>query len=137
MMPPPDESSIAIRYNPIKTVMPQGSDTSPNDGSSWQRCALCQRLVPASLITRHHLKPRQKGGRPGDRRPFCRPCHKQLHATFSNTDLARLYGSIESLRNAPLLQPFLKWIRKQKGGRSFRTNLSWAHPKANSSNRRR
>src|SRR6185437_13704976 len=57
-------------------------------------CTLCERSVPKRLITLHHLKPRQKGGKAEHRTPLCKPCHKQLHATFSNTDLAQLYDSI-------------------------------------------
>jgi 5-methylcytosine-specific restriction protein A len=93
-------------------------------------CSLCGREVPAHLITQHHLKPREKGGTAEHRTPLCKPCHKQLHALFSNNDLAKLYDSIDSLRRAPMLQPFLKWIRKQKPGRNFRALKSRSHPEA-------
>jgi 5-methylcytosine-specific restriction protein A len=99
-----------------------------SDDAPAMICALCQRQVPPRLITLHHLKPKQKGGTAAHRTPLCRPCHKQLHATFSNNDLARLYDTIDGLRAAPLLQPFLKWIRKQKPDRNFRTTPSSAHP---------
>ena len=65
-----------------------------------------------------------------NRVPLCRPCHKQIHATFANAELARLYNDLDSLRSAPQLQPFLKWIRKQKADRNFRTLISNEHPKA-------
>jgi 5-methylcytosine-specific restriction enzyme A len=104
---------------------------------SWKRkeaaslsCALCQRQVPEELLTRHHLTPREKGGTAEHSTLMCRPCHKQLHATFSNADLARIYPTIDALRAAPQLQSFLKWIRKQKPGRNFRTRQSNAHPEA-------
>jgi len=99
------------------------------DHSEHLRCELCNRLVPARLITLHHLTPKQKGGKPHHRTPLCKPCHKQIHATFGNTDLARVYDSIESLRRAPLLQPFLRWIRKQAPDRNFRTVRSKEHPR--------
>ena len=98
----------------------------PNENDS--RCSLCEREVPREMITLHHLKPREKGGRAEHRTPLCRPCHKQLHAVFSNADLARSLDSIERLRAEPMLQPFLKWIRKQKPGRNFRADLSHSHP---------
>ncbi len=90
-------------------------------------CALCGRTVPTRLITLHHLKPKGKGGTADGRVPLCKPCHTQIHATFANNDLARLYDSIEALRAAPLLQPFLKWIRKQSPDRNFRTVTSHDH----------
>src|SRR4051812_43671009 len=91
-------------------------------------CELCERGVPARLITLHHLTPKQKGGKAEHRTPLCKPCHKQIHATYGNTELARLYDNLDALRAAPLLQPFLKWIRKQAPDRNFRTDRSKEHP---------
>jgi 5-methylcytosine-specific restriction protein A len=93
-------------------------------------CRLCERMVPRGMITLHHLTPRQKGGKAEDRTPLCKPCHKQLHAVFSNAALAQRYGTVDSLRQAEPLQPFLRWIRKQKPDRKFRTMMSDAHPHA-------
>lgn len=95
-----------------------------------RRCSLCQRLVSQEMITLHHLKPREKGGTAEHRTPLCRPCHKQLHAIFSNAELAVLYNTIEALRQATKLQSFLKWIRKQKPGRNFRSCQANDHPRA-------
>ncbi|HEV8291558.1 MAG TPA: HNH endonuclease signature motif containing protein [Tepidisphaeraceae bacterium] len=94
------------------------------------RCKLCHREVPAALITLHHLQPRSRGGKPEQRIALCKPCHKQLHATFSNIELEKVYPTLEALRAAPKLQPFLKWIRKQKPGRNFRTIQSKQHPES-------
>lgn len=94
----------------------------------WQKCEFCEREVPPGMITLHHLTPRQKGGKADVRTPLCKPCHKQIHATFGNTDLARVYASLAALRQAPQLQPFLKWIRKQKPDRNFRTMMHGDHP---------
>src|SRR5262245_28858776 len=90
-------------------------------------CLLCGRVVPRELITLHHLLPRQKGGKADDRVPLCRPCHKQIHATFGNGQLATTYTDLNVLRQAAELQPFLKWIRKQKPDRNFRTVTSNSH----------
>ena len=102
----------------------------PDPQPEIQACALCQRAVPRTLMTLHHLVPRERGGKAEHRTPLCRPCHKQLHATFSNKELERGLDSIEALRGSPSLQPFLKWIRKQKPDRNFRTLTSNAHPHA-------
>jgi hypothetical protein len=91
-------------------------------------CDLCGRQVPPRMITLHHLTPRQKGGKAEHRTPLCRPCHKQIHATFSNAELVQAFTTIESLRQAAQLQPFLRWIRKQKADRNFRTVMSNGHP---------
>ena len=92
-------------------------------------CELCRRHVPRRLITQHHVKPKSEGGKHSHKTPLCKPCHKQVHATFSNKELAKLYDDMEALRNAESLQTFLKWIAKQKPDRNFRTVMSNAHPK--------
>jgi hypothetical protein len=102
----------------------------------WQSCSLCQRLVPPDLITLHHLKPKERGGRAEHRTPLCKPCHKQLHATYSNKRLDQELASIASLRQAPELQPFLTWIQKQKPDRNFRTLMSHGHPNKKREKRR-
>ena len=88
-------------------------------------CDLCGRAVPVALISRHHL---QKGGTHHEKVPLCKPCHKQVHATFSNAQLARELADVSRLRAAPQLQPFLKWIRKQRPDRNFRTAMSNDRP---------
>jgi 5-methylcytosine-specific restriction enzyme A len=93
-------------------------------------CLLCGRVVPPQLITLHHLLPKQKGGKADDRVPLCKPCHKQIHATFANGQLATMYADLELLRQAPQLQPFLMWIRKQKPDRNFRTVTAKSHPRS-------
>ena len=100
----------------------------PRRDDPWQTCELCERTVPPEMVTLHHLTPKQKGGRAEDRTPVCRPCHKQIHAIFGNTDLARSYANILLLREAPQLRPFLQWIKKQKPDRNFRTVMSNDHP---------
>jgi hypothetical protein len=86
--------------------------------------------VPRRLITQHHLTPKQKGGKAEHRTPLCKPCHKQLHATYSNTQLVQQFRTIEALRGAPELQAFLTWIRKQNPERNFATAMARAHPGA-------
>jgi 5-methylcytosine-specific restriction protein A len=100
----------------------------PKSEPAWQRCELCERVVPPGMITLHHLTPKQKGGTADDRTPLCRPCHKQIHATFGNADLAKRYASVPAIRQAAELQPFLAWIRKQRPDRTFRTAMADVHP---------
>ena len=88
------------------------------------------------MITLHHLKPKEKGGKAEHRTPLCRPCHKQLHAVYSNTTLARSLDRIDLLKTAPELQGFLSWIRKQKPDRNFRTVMSNGHPGSRKHRRR-
>jgi 5-methylcytosine-specific restriction enzyme A len=75
-------------------------------------CQLCGR---DAATTEHHLVPkeRKKKEKFGSTTNLCDDCHRMLHATFDNKRLARTYNTIEAIRQAPELQAFLKWIKKQ------------------------
>jgi 5-methylcytosine-specific restriction enzyme A len=75
-------------------------------------CALCGRKV--SMLTYHHLLPKQKGGKYTDTVPLCQPCHTTIHLTFSNRELANQYNSIEKLKSAEPLQKYLNWIQGKR-----------------------
>lgn len=76
------------------------------------RCGLCEREVQAT--SRHHLVPREEGGKHGPTVDLCQPCHSSVHRFLSNRALARQYASVEALREAEELQTYLRWIRKQR-----------------------
>ncbi len=83
-------------------------------------CALCGRPFERKRLTKHHCLPKQKGGTQDDVELICSQCHGMVHATFTNRTLAVLYPTIEQLRQAPELAPFLKWVRKQPATRRTR-----------------
>ena len=72
-------------------------------------CELCEREV--QHLSRHHLVPREEGGRYGPTAELCQPCHSTLHLTFSNQELATLYNNIGALKSAEGLQKYLKWVK--------------------------
>jgi 5-methylcytosine-specific restriction enzyme A len=76
-------------------------------------CALCGRDFDRRHLTRHHCLPREKGGSVDDVELLCPQCHGMVHATYTNTTLAKIYPTIAQLRAAPELAPFLKWVGKQ------------------------
>ncbi len=78
-------------------------------------CELCHREV--GKTTQHHLTPREHGGR--RTAELCIPCHKQIHALYTNETLAGELNSLEALRQTPEMRRFLRWIRKQRD-RQFR-----------------
>jgi 5-methylcytosine-specific restriction protein A len=76
------------------------------------RCGLCERTVEQT--SRHHLVPREEGGRHGATVDLCQPCHSSVHRFLTNRALARQYHTVEALRAAEELQGYLSWIRKSK-----------------------
>ncbi len=75
-------------------------------------CALCGREGLA--LSRHHLVPREEGGRYGATADLCQPCHSTIHLTFTNRELAVLYNTIPALQQAEALQKYLKWVRTKR-----------------------
>ena len=72
-------------------------------------CELCDRPIPAPLRDAHHLIPKSRGG--VETVFLHRACHKQIHALFTETELAKRYGSAEALRAHPEMAKFIQWIQ--------------------------
>jgi hypothetical protein len=89
-------------------------------------CSLCGRPFDRKQLTKHHCLPRQRGGTVEDVELLCSQCHGMVHATYTNRTLEALYPTIDQLRQAPELQPFLRWVRKQSPSRRKR-NASRRH----------
>lgn len=77
-----------------------------------QVCELCEREVQS--LTRHHLVPREEGGRYGATADLCQPCHSSIHLHLSNRELALQYNTIPALQNAEALKKYLKWVKGKK-----------------------
>ncbi|UYZ60948.1 HNH endonuclease [Hymenobacter latericus] len=75
-------------------------------------CQLCERQV--QQVSRHHLVPREEGGRYGPTIDLCQPCHSTVHLLLTNKALARQYHSVEALRSADELQKYLHWIKRSR-----------------------
>lgn len=72
-----------------------------------EACALCGRPLGRRLEW-HHVIPRSQGGR--ETVPLHPICHRAIHATAGNKELARLYPTLDALRATPEMARFLKWI---------------------------
>jgi hypothetical protein len=83
-------------------------------------CGLCGRAFDRPGLTRHHCLPRQKGGTSEDVELLCSQCHSMVHATYTNRTLASSYSSLAELRQAPELEKYLRWVRKQPSTRRTR-----------------
>ncbi len=72
-------------------------------------CPLCDRLIPKLQRDEHHLIPKSHGGR--HTAVLHRICHRQIHAVFTETELARQYNSIELLKQQEEMVGFIAWVR--------------------------
>jgi hypothetical protein len=72
-------------------------------------CPLCERVIPQTQKDAHHLVPKSKGGRHTEF--LHRMCHRQVHALFTETELARQYSTVEALLARPEMARFVAWVR--------------------------
>ncbi|MEQ9042040.1 MAG: HNH endonuclease [Silicimonas sp.] len=80
-------------------------------------CPLCERPIPPEARqSQHHLVPRLRGGKGGPTVLLHQICHNEIHATLTETDLARTYHTIAALRTHPRLQTFIRWVARRPPG---------------------
>jgi len=94
----------------------------PLKATEQSLCGLCDRPIPPLLQDAHHLIPKSHGGKKTVL--LHRICHRQIHAIFSETELARRLNSLECLRASEELQSFIKWVRSKPDDFSERTSKS-------------
>ena len=91
-------------------------------GMSDPICPLCDRPIPPDVPqSLHHLIPKLKGGKGGPTVLMHHICHREVHATLSEAELARNFATPEALRGHPRLAKFAAWVANRPPG--FRSKV--------------
>ena len=117
-------------YRRLSTIEPVTKELGVNgvfsaEGEDWKG----QQRVIAHALDASHLRPffptlvkvteRLRNRRNISRAErhtvilLCRPCHKQIHAVFTESELAREHASTEALAPHPKIARFVEWIARQ------------------------
>ncbi|MDZ7651575.1 MAG: HNH endonuclease [Burkholderiaceae bacterium] len=79
-------------------------------------------MIPPAQADRHHLVPKSRGGR---QTAFLhRVCHREVHALFTESELARQYTTGEALLQHPERQAFVAWAKTKPEDFFVRTHES-------------
>jgi len=74
-------------------------------------CPICNRPIPESQKDAHHLVPKSKGGKTTEY--LHRICHRQIHALFTETELAMKLNTAADLQEHPEMQKFIHWVKSK------------------------
>ncbi|PTX74013.1 HNH endonuclease [Sulfitobacter mediterraneus] len=81
------------------------------------QCPLCHRPIPPDVRqSQHHLIPKLKGGKGGPVVLMHHICHREIHATLTEAELAQSYNTPEALLGHPRLAKFARWVAKRPPG---------------------
>lgn len=72
-------------------------------------CPMCERVIPDDQKDDHYLVPKSKGGKI----TVClhRVCHSQIHAIFTDAQLAKKLFTITAILEDPAMQKFVTWVK--------------------------
>ncbi len=88
--------------------------TSSQEEQEPTLCPLCERMIQAGDEDAHHLVPKSKGGK--QTVLLHKVCHDQIHAVFTNAQLAKTFSTIEAILENPEIQKFVAWIKNKPAG---------------------
>jgi HNH endonuclease len=72
-------------------------------------CPICEREIPTAQRDAHHLIPKSRGGK--DTQFLHRICHRQIHALFTDKELANQYNNVAQLLTHPEMITFVAWVK--------------------------
>ncbi len=76
-------------------------------------CPLCGRaLVAGPSVDAHHVVPKSQGGKVTA--TLHRICHRKIHATLTEKQLAREFTTWPALQAQPALASFIQWVQKKQ-----------------------
>jgi hypothetical protein len=89
-----------------------GDADAPAAATLPRACPLCLRPLPdGPSVDMHHPRPRSLGGT--DTVAMHRVCHRKLHATFTERELASFGDDWPRRRAPPEVAAFVRWVGRR------------------------
>lgn len=75
-------------------------------------CPICSRaMINGPSVDEHHFIPKCKKGK--EKVKLHKTCHRFIHATFSEKELAQEYNTPEKILSFELIKNYVKWLSKK------------------------
>lgn len=96
-------------------------------------CCICNREIPESVKTLHHLYPKEVKNRRKIKNkeernrtiPLHTVCHRKLHSVLTNRELFKSYNTEEAIANHEEMLKFKDWVSKKP--LDFETSSKWTN----------
>ena len=75
------------------------------------KCGLCGRELGEVLVEDHHMIPKTFKG--SEKVALHKICHRFLHATIPEREMANYYHTFERILEREEVQDFVKWVQKK------------------------
>ena len=85
-------------------------------------CTLCLRVIPYHQMETHHFIPKSKGGVQTEYLHSI--CHRQIHALFTEAELAQQFNTADALLRHPEFAKFIAWVKTKPIDFKTRTRKS-------------
>ena len=77
-------------------------------------CDICGReMLQDIFINEHHLIPKSRHGKYGDKILLHTICHNKIHSIWTESELSGYFHTIERIMTHPDMQTFAKWVSKK------------------------
>ncbi len=86
-------------------------ELSPAQHNTLAVCPLCDRNIPKTQADAHHLIPKSHRGT--ETVLLHRICHRQIHALFTETELARQFNTVDKLKSHEEVSRFVQWVKQK------------------------
>jgi hypothetical protein len=86
-------------------------ELSPVQNNTLAVCPLCDRNIPKTQADAHHLIPKSHRGT--ETVLLHRICHRQIHALFTETELARQFNTVDKLKSHAEVSRFIQWVKQK------------------------
>lgn len=88
-------------------------------------CPICSRnMFKGVYVDEHHLIPKAKNGKYGDKITVHRICHEKVHSIWTEKELANHYNTAAKIIEHGEIKKFIRWVSRKPSDFYAKTKMS-------------